>query len=71
MIDIDPVLTGQLGVLISSLVISNMSLRKHMNTKFSHISESLIEIKAESKEQWANIRAIDRKVATLEAKNEP
>jgi len=69
MMDIDPVLTGQLGVLISSLIVSNLSLRKHMNTKFSHISESLTEIKAESKEQWANIRAIDRKVAALEGKD--
>ena len=42
-----------------------------MDTKFSHINEALKDIREESKEQWSNIRAIDRKVATLEAKNEP
>jgi hypothetical protein len=68
--DFDPAITGQLGVLLSTFIIGNLSLRRHMDTKFSHINESLKDIREESKEQWANIRTIDRKVATLEAKNE-
>jgi len=69
--DFDPAITGQLGVLLSTFIIGNLSLRRHMDTKFSHINEALKDIREESKEQWANIRAIDRKVASLEAKNEP
>ena len=69
--DFDPAITGQLGVLLSTFIIGNLSLRRHMDTKFSHINEALRDIREESKEQWSNIRAIDRKVATLEAKNEP
>ncbi len=69
--DFDPAITGQLGVLLSTFIIGNLSLRRHMDTKFSHINEALKDIREESKEQWSNIRAIDRKVATLEAKNEP
>jgi len=69
--EFDPAITGQLGVLLSTFIIGNLSLRRHMDTKFSHISEALKDIREESKEQWSNIRAIDRKVATLEAKNEP
>ena len=68
--DFDPAITGQLGVLLSTFIIGNLSLRRHMDTKFSHINEALKDIREESKEQWANIRAIDRKVASLEAKNE-
>ena len=41
-----------------------------MDTKFSHINDALRDIRDESKEQWSNIRAIDRKVATLEAKTD-
>ena len=69
--DFDPAITGQLGVLLSTFIIGNISLRRHMDTKLSHINESLKDIREESKEQWANIRTIDRKVATLEAKSEP
>ncbi len=69
--EFDPAITGQLGVLLSTFIIGNLSLRRHMDTKFSHINEALRDIREESKEQWSNIRAIDRKVATLEAKNEP
>ena len=69
--EFDPAITGQLGVLLSTFIIGNLSLRRHMDTKFSHINEALKDIREESKEQWSNIRAIDRKVATLEAKNEP
>ena len=69
--DFDPNITGQLGVLLSTFIIGNLSLRRHMDTKFSHINEALKDIREESKEQWANIRAIDRKVASLEAKNDP
>ena len=69
--DFGPAITGQLGVLLSTFIIGNLSLRRHMDTKFSHINEALKDIREESKEQWANIRAIDRKVASLEAKNEP
>ena len=38
-----------------------------MDTKFSHVNEALKDIREESKEQWSNIRSIDRKVAALEA----
>ena len=69
--ELDPAITGQLGVLLSTFIIGNLSLRRHMDTKFSHINEALKDIREESKEQWANIRAIDRKVASLEAKNDP
>ena len=69
--EFDPAITGQLGVLLSTFIIGNLSLRRHMDTKFSHINEALKDIREESKEQWSNIRAIDRKVSTLEAKNEP
>ncbi len=69
--DFDPNTVGQLGVLMSTLIIGNISLRRHMDTKFSHINDALKEIREDSKEQWANIRAIDRKVAALEAVNEP
>ena len=34
------------------------------------INDALRDIRDESKEQWSNIRAIDRKVATLEAKTD-
>lgn len=64
----DPATTAQLGVLLSTFIVGNLSLRRHMDTKFKHMSEQLAEIKAESKEQWANIRSVDRKVAALEAK---
>ena len=69
--DFDPSTVGQLGVLMSTLIIGNISLRRHMDTKFSHINEALKDIRDDSKEQWSNIRAIDRKVAALEATNEP
>ena len=69
--EFDPNMAGQLGVLVSTLIIDNISLRRHMDTKFSHINDALKEIREDSKEQWANIRAIDRKVAALEAVNEP
>ncbi len=65
--EFDPAITGQLGVLLSTFIIGNLSLRRHMDTKFSHINEALKDIREESKEQWSNIRAIDRKVAALEA----
>ena len=68
--EFDPNVAGQLGVLMSTLIISNISLRRHMDTKFSHITDALRDIRDESKEQWSNIRAIDRKVATLEAKTD-
>ena len=64
----DPATTAQLGLLLSTFIIGNLSLRKHMDTKFAHMGEQLAEMKAESKEQWANIRSVDRKVAALEAK---
>ena len=69
--DFDPSTVGQLGVLMSTLIIGNISLRRHMDTKFSHVNEALKDIRDDSKEQWSNIRAIDRKVAALEAVNEP
>ena len=65
--EFDPNMAGQLGVLVSTLIIGNISLRRHMDTKFSHVNEALRDISVESKEQWSNIRAIDRKVAALEA----
>ena len=68
--EFDPNVAGQLGVLMSTLIISNISLRRHMDTKLSHINDALRDIRDESKEQWSNIRAIDRKVATLEAKTD-
>ena len=68
--EFDPNVAGQLGVLMSTLILSNISLRRHMDTKFSHINDALRDIRDESKEQWSNIRAIDRKVATLEAKTD-
>ena len=70
MVEFDPTITGQLGVLLSTFIIGNLSLRRHINTKFAHVEESLKDIREESKEQWANIRAIDRKVASLEARSD-
>ena len=70
MLEFDPAITGQLGILLSTFIIGNISLRRHINTKFAHVEESLKDIREETKEQWANIRAIDRKVATLEARSD-
>ena len=69
--EFDPAITGQLGVLLSTFIIGNLSLRRHMDPKFGHINEALKDIREESKEQWSNIRAIDRKVAALEATHDP
>lgn len=68
--EFDPAITGQLGILLSTFIIGNISLRRHINTKFAHVEEALKDIRKETKEQWANIRAIDRKVATLEARSD-
>ncbi len=69
--EFDPAITGQLGILLSTFIIGNISLRRHMDTKFGHVNEALRDIREESKEQWSNIRAIDRKVAALEATHDP
>jgi len=69
--EFDLAATIQMGVLLVSFVIGNVSLRRHMDVRFAHMDAQMADMKLDSKDQWSCIRAIDRKVAALEATNEP
>lgn len=71
MMSLDLAATIQFSILLVAFVIGNVSLRRHMDTRFTAMDNQMADMKSDAKDQWSCIRAIDRKVAALEATSEP